>query len=200
MVNEEGFDWIWLTGQVPYLLKNKVKTYCYTKNEVPFLCRMNVQEEGTMLPQELEVQDTLGIPGGEAIQPTVTPPVKPKRVRKKKEPLVVIKNPQAPDIVVEVPSLDAALEAIVKDRVKKRIQKKNQKKKVIMSKTSSKHNIFTHFPKDPNCEICRRNKPQRASCSSKATRPCDALPTPVIFGDATTLDHKILNDDDVARE
>ena len=28
----------------------------------------------------------------------------------------------------------------------------------------SKHNIFTHFPKDRNCDLCLRTKITRASC------------------------------------
>ena len=27
-----------------------------------------------------------------------------------------------------------------------------------------KHNFFTHFPKDPNCERCKRAKTTRAAC------------------------------------
>ena len=29
---------------------------------------------------------------------------------------------------------------------------------------SGKHIVFSHFPKDPNCEICMRTKITRASC------------------------------------
>ena len=32
----------------------------------------------------------------------------------------------------------------------------------------SKHNIFTHFPKDRNCNICLRTKIARASCAEDA--------------------------------
>ena len=61
-----------------------------------------------------------------------------------------------------------------------------------------KHNIFTHFPKDLDCDICRRNKPQKARCESKGAKACDSLPVPVRFGDAGTLDHKIINEDDAS--
>ena len=32
----------------------------------------------------------------------------------------------------------------------------------------SKHNMFTHFPKDPNCDICLRTKVTSASCRRRA--------------------------------
>ena len=38
----------------------------------------------------------------------------------------------------------------------------------------SKHNIFTHFPKDRNCDICLRTKIARASCAEDA--PAQSCP------------------------
>ena len=76
------------------------------------------------------------------------------------------------------------------------------KKRVVMSKTCAVHNIFTHFPKCGECPVCRDNKPMRQRCESniKAERPCDALPKPEVFGDAGTLDHKIMNEDGASRD
>ena len=33
---------------------------------------------------------------------------------------------------------------------------------------SQKHSVFTHFPKDPNCDICLKTKITRASCRRRA--------------------------------
>ena len=33
---------------------------------------------------------------------------------------------------------------------------------------SGKHSVFTHFPKDPKCEICFKTKITRASCRRRA--------------------------------
>ena len=46
----------------------------------------------------------------------------------------------------------------------------------------SKHSVFTHFPKDPNCDICLWTKITRASCRAE------------IFGDLIIADHKVLSD------
>ena len=54
-----------------------------------------------------------------------------------------------------------------------------------------KHNIHTHFPKDRNCEICKRTKIARAPCRR---RNGEAVPRAVNFGDLTTADHKVLSD------
>ena len=54
-----------------------------------------------------------------------------------------------------------------------------------------KHNVHTQFPKDRNCEICKRTKITRAPC-----RRCngEAVPRAVNFGDLITADHKVLSD------
>ena len=44
----------------------------------------------------------------------------------------------------------------------------------------SKHNVYTHFPKDRNCEICKRTKITRAQCRR---RNGEAVPRAVNFGD-----------------
>ena len=54
-----------------------------------------------------------------------------------------------------------------------------------------KHNVYTHFPKDRNCEICQRTKITRAPCRR---RNGEAVPRAVNFGDLITADHKVLSD------
>ena len=54
-----------------------------------------------------------------------------------------------------------------------------------------KHNVYTHFAKDRNCEICKRTKITRAPCRR---RNGEAVPRAVNFGDLITADHKVLSD------
>ena len=54
-----------------------------------------------------------------------------------------------------------------------------------------KHNVHTYFPKDRNCEICKRTKITRAPCRR---RNGEAVPRADIFGDLITADHKVLSD------
>ena len=55
----------------------------------------------------------------------------------------------------------------------------------------SKHGVSTHFPKDRNCEICRRTRITRAPCRR---RNGGAVPRADNFGDLITADHKVLSD------
>ena len=54
-----------------------------------------------------------------------------------------------------------------------------------------KHNVHNHFPKDRNCEICKRTKITRAPCRR---RKGEAVPRADNFGDLITADHKVLSD------
>ena len=54
-----------------------------------------------------------------------------------------------------------------------------------------KHSVYTHFPKDRNCEICKRTKKTRAPCRR---RNGEAVPRAEKFGDLITADHKVLSD------
>ena len=54
-----------------------------------------------------------------------------------------------------------------------------------------KHNVHTHFPKDRNCEICKRTKITRAPCRR---RNGEAVRRAANFGDLITADHKVLSD------
>ena len=56
---------------------------------------------------------------------------------------------------------------------------------------SRKHGIYTHFPKDRNCEVCKRTKITRAL---RRRRTGEAVPRAENFGDLTTADHKVLNE------
>ena len=54
-----------------------------------------------------------------------------------------------------------------------------------------KHSVYTHFPKDRNCEICKRTKITRTPCRR---RNSGAVPRAEKFGDLITADHKVLSD------
>ena len=54
-----------------------------------------------------------------------------------------------------------------------------------------KHSVYTHFPEDRNCEICKRTKITRATCRR---RNGEAVPRAENFGDLITADHKVPSD------
>ena len=53
------------------------------------------------------------------------------------------------------------------------------------------HSVFSHFPKDRNCEMCQRTKITRAPC---IRRIGGAVPRAENFGDLITADHKVLTE------
>ena len=54
-----------------------------------------------------------------------------------------------------------------------------------------KHSVKNHFPKDRNCEICKRTTITRAPCRRRNGR---AVPRAENFGDLITADHKVLSE------
>ena len=56
---------------------------------------------------------------------------------------------------------------------------------------SRKHSSHTHFPKDQNCEVCKRTKITRAPCTR---RTGNTVLRAEKFGDLITADHKVLNE------
>ena len=54
-----------------------------------------------------------------------------------------------------------------------------------------KHSVYTHVPKDRNCEIYKRTKITRAPCRR---RNGEAVPRAEKFGDLITADHKVFSD------
>ena len=61
---------------------------------------------------------------------------------------------------------------------------------------SRKHRIYTHLPKDRNCEVCLRTKITRTPCRR---RTGEAVPRAKKFCDLMTADHKVLNEDGESR-
>ena len=55
----------------------------------------------------------------------------------------------------------------------------------------AKHSVYTHFPKDRNCEACKRTRMSRDPCRR---RTGEAVLRAEKFGDLITADHKVLNE------
>ena len=53
------------------------------------------------------------------------------------------------------------------------------------------HSVYTHFPKDRNCEICKRTTITRAPCRR---RNGEAVLRVEKYGELMTTDHKVLSD------
>ena len=65
-----------------------------------------------------------------------------------------------------------------------------------MEPGSGNHSVYTHFPKDPNCDICLKRKMTRVSCRRRSGT---VVPRAEHFGDLITADHKILSEESESR-
>ena len=57
---------------------------------------------------------------------------------------------------------------------------------------SRKHSIYTHFPKDRNCEVCLRTQIAKSLCRRHTGK---AVPRAEKFGDLMAADHKVLHEE-----
>ena len=57
--------------------------------------------------------------------------------------------------------------------------------------------MSTHFPKDPNCDICLNTKITRAFCRRRAGT---VVPRAENFGDLITTDHNVLSEESESRD
>ena len=76
------------------------------------------------------------------------------------------------------------------------LPKQHRPDRFLCFRSSGKHNILTHFPKDPNCEICRRTKITRAP---RKRRVNNDIPRAPKFGDIITADPKVLSEEGESR-
>ena len=79
-------------------------------------------------------------------------------------------------------------------RIFLRTQIRNVLRKVISK--SRNHSIFTHFPKDRNCEVCLRTKITWAPCRRRIG---EAAHRAEKFGDMITADHKVFYEEGESR-
>ena len=78
---------------------------------------------------------------------------------------------------------------------KKKKTKKTKKNKSGPVPAAAIHNVFTHFPKCKECEVCNSTKTMRAQCrKSDGEKQIDCPIVPRVFGDVITADHTILGD------
>ena len=56
--------------------------------------------------------------------------------------------------------------------------------------------MFTHFPLDPNWDVCRMTKINRARCKRRPLKSDDGISPATSFGDLITADDKIFNLDE----
>ena len=219
LCDENGYSYEWINGQKPHLIKDGIRIICNTENFVPIVVpRLSSSSSGSSstskTPSRQESHSssssssspsspTVGeIPVRERedasnsdISPVPVSELVDDRSGQPDETTIERGNPLNSEIPEwlqefrenlvddEIPvhgdshassSHEASLESIFKRR-----------------KDLGKHSVYTHFPKDRNCEICKRTKITRAPCRRRNGK---AVPRGENFGDLITADHKVLSD------
>ena len=220
LCDENGYSYEWINGQKPHLIKNGIRIICNTENfvliVVPGLSSSPSGSSSTSRTPMKQESHSSSSSSSSSSSPTVISPVpvsnsvddrsgQPDETQanetpktNKKETTIERGNPLCSDdpeipewlqefrenlVDDEIPlqggshassSHEASLEPITKRR-----------------EDLGKHNVHTHFPKDRNCEICKRTKITRAPCRR---RKGEAVPRADNFGDLITADHKVLSD------
>ena len=76
-------------------------------------------------------------------------------------------------------------------RMSARERKIRSRKISAKSSRECKHNPFTHFPKDPDCDICQQSKMTQSRMSSHSSSEEEPLKGTGSFGELVTMDHKV---------
>ena len=221
LCDENGYSYEWINGQKPHLIKNGIRIICNTENFVPIVVpglsssssgsssalRTPMKQESysssssssssssptviSPVPVSNSVDDRSGQPDDET-QANETPKTN------KKETTIERGNPLCSDDP-EIPEwLQEFRENLVDDEIPLQggshassSQEASLEPTTKRREDLGKHNVHTHFPKDRNCEICKRTKITRAPCRR---RKGEAVPRAANFGDLITADHKVLSD------
>ena len=67
-----------------------------------------------------------------------------------------------------------------------------------LKKPGGKHNLHTHFPKDPKCDVCKSTQITRAFCKKNCGKTKRSPNAETIWAVITT-DHKVLNEENESR-
>ena len=202
LCEDHGYNYHWTSCQKPQLIKNGRKIGCNTANYVPLVVPglstsssssssltspTSLSQEAvtpTQHPASLRTESMSEVRGDSSRGPAETDnpnnkndneevrsdPLRdqPEWLEEFKENLVDDSVPEHRDAPISSHGLSSEPRA-----------------KVVSGERSS---IFTHFPKDRNCNICLRTKITRAPCRK---RTGTVVPRAEIFGDLLTADQQI---------
>ena len=156
LVENEGFEFIWKTHETPYLLRGDTKVLCWpSHDDVPSITA--AKQASPKEKAEAKAKESQSQTGGD---PAETQPTQEKKKDDKGKPPTrgdpvesKTEQPQTGGDPVQRQEIPPPPTPTKEQRAVKR---RRDKRKIHTSKETI-HNIFTHFPKDPDCEICQRN-------------------------------------------
>ena len=194
LCDENGYSYEWINGQKPHLIKDGIRIICNTENFVPIVVPgLSSSSSGSSSTLRTSMKQESHSSSSSSSSPS-SPTVGEIPVRQRED---VIKRGNPCDS--EIPEwLQEFRENLVDDEIPLQGgSHASSSHEVSLEPTTKrredlgKHNVHTHFPKDRNCEICKRTKITRAPCRRRSG---EAVPRAANFGDLITADHKVLSD------
>ena len=219
LCDENGYSYEWINGQKPHLIKDGIRIVCNTENFVPIVVPgLSSSSSGSSstskTPLKLESHSS-----SSSSSSSSSPTVSEIQIREREDmnssdisPVQVSnsvddRSLQPEETTIErgnslnseIPEwLQEFREILVDDEIPLQGgSHASSSHEASLEPTTKrredlgKHIVYTHFPKDRNCEICKRTKITRAPCRR---RNGEAVPRAEKVGDLITADHKVLCD------
>jgi hypothetical protein len=191
--DENGYDYVGRSTESPYLQKEGgAQVYCKPVQNVPVIApapeaggdsNASASEAGG--DSNAKGKDSKTHKGGGPLRDTSASPDKEKPIAKEKETAKEVEkeNNEAPCSPTPKSEVTPTKASSTKP-----------------GPANSGHDLLTHSPKDPNCEICNKSKIMRAQCRRKNKNGApDDTPKPEDFADSITADHTFLCDEEASR-
>ena len=200
LCDENGYSYEWIDGQKPHLIIDGIRIQCITENFVPIVVpglstsSSSTREREDGINSDISPVQVSNSVGDRSGRPDETQANKTPK-NHNKETTTERGNPSNSEIPERLQEFS---ENLADDEIPVHGDSHaTSSREVSLEPTTKrredlgKHSVYTHFPKDRNCEICIRTKITRASCRR---RNGEAVPRAENFGDLITADHKVLSD------
>ena len=195
LCEEFAYSYHW-SGQKPHLIKNGKKIHCDTSNYVPFVVP-GLSTSSSLSSTSLTVTDT-EIPATRRRSGSTDELARGDPLHESAEIENTNKNDDEELQSDELQGLPDWLQEFKHGLVDESVPEHRDASSSCHELPSeprakvvpSKHNIFTHFPKDRNRDICLKTKITRASCRRRIGT---VVPREENFGDLITADNKVLS-------
>ena len=219
LCDENGYSYEWINGQKPHLIKNGIRIQCNTENFVPIvvpgLSSSSSGSSSTSKTPSRQESHSSSSSSTSSSSPTVSEIQSQEREDQNESDISPVQVSTSVDdrsgqpdettiergdpLCSEIPEwLQEFRENLADDEIPvhgdSHASSSHEASLEPMFKRREdlgKHSVDTHFPKDRNCEICKRTKITRAPCRR---RNGGAVPRAENFGALTTADHKVLSD------
>ena len=210
LCKDHGYSHEWVSGQKPRLTKNGKSVICKTDNFVPLVVpRLSVNSESCS-------STTTTSP--ESLGPEASPASGNRASASSSSDAVVGRSDETSsgklgqeswesdkkdknDPLAEMPFwLQDFKDNLIPTEVPSPAhfsQDSDSEHSTKVATMSRKHSMFTHFPKDRNCDVCLVTKVAKASCRR---RTGEASPRAEKFGDLITADRKVHEEECESRD